>query len=133
MATPAVTVAPPVQTVTTDGPPPAAEPSGESLLFGQAPPIRTDEVRSAEASLVWELKVGWNRMEVSGEARGLAELLPVNDGYLLAVYSWDQGSGVWHRYLPGVGIPGVNTLTEVGANQTVWILTTHRAVLRLPA
>ena len=102
------------------------------LRLDQPAPTRTDEVRSAGASLARELEVGWNRMEVSGEARGLAEVFPVNDGYLLAVYAWDQSSRVWQRYLPGVDIPGVNTLTEVGTNQTVWILTTHRAVLRLP-
>jgi uncharacterized protein YkwD len=133
--TPAITVTPLVQTVTAEVPPPAAEPSGVSSgqQFGQAPPTRTDELPSAETSLVRQLEVGWNRMEVSGEARGLAELFPVNDGYLLAVYAWDQGNRVWQRYLPGVDIPGVNTLTEVGANETVWILTTRRAVLRLPA
>jgi len=134
--TPAVTVAPPVQTVTDDVPPPAtAEPSGESSgqQFGQAPPTRSEEVRSAGASLVRELEVGWNRVEISGEARGLAEVFPVSDGYLLAVYTWDQGNRAWQRYLPGVDIPGVNTLTEVGANQTVWILTARQTVLRLPA
>jgi len=132
---PAITVAPPVQTATADVPPPAPEPSGESpaLQFGQAPPTRSDELPSAETSLVQELEVGWNRMEVSGEARGLTEVLPVNDGYLLAVYAWDQGSRVWLRYLPGIDIPGVNTLTEVGADQTVWVLTARHAVLRLPA
>jgi uncharacterized protein YkwD len=133
--TPAVTVAPPVQTVTADIPPPTAEPSGESSgqQFGQAPPTRTDEVRSVETSLVRELEVGWNRMEVVGEARGLTEVFPVNDGYVLAIYAWDQGHRVWQRYLPGFDIPGVNTLAEVGPNQTVWILTTRREVLRLPA
>jgi uncharacterized protein YkwD len=133
--TPVITVAPPVQTVTTDVPPPAAEPSGENSgqQFGQAPPTRTDELPSAETFLVRQLEVGWNRTEVSGAVRGLTEVFPLNDGYLLAVYAWDQGNRVWQRYLPGVDIPGVNTLTEVGANQTVWILTTHRAVLRLPA
>ena len=132
--TPVTTVAPPVQTVTADVPPPAAESPADSAgrQFGQAPPTRSDELPSAETPLVRELEVGWNRMEVSGEARGLAEVFPVNDGYLLAVYAWDQGSRGWQRYLPGVDIPGVNTLTEVGANQTVWILTARPAVLRLP-
>ena len=132
--TPAITVVPPVQTATADVPPPAAEPSGESpsLQFGQAPPTRTDTAPSAQTFLVRELEVGWNRMPVSGETRSLTEVLPVNDGYLTAVYAWDQGNRAWRRYLPGVDIPGVNTLTQVGADQTVWILTTQRAVLRLP-
>jgi uncharacterized protein YkwD len=133
--TPAETVAPPVETPTTDAPPPTAEPPGESAgrQFGQAPPTRTDEVQSAEALLVRELEVGWNRLEVTGQATTLAEVLPVNDGSLLAVYAWDQGNRVWRRYLPGVDVLGVNTLTEVGPNQMLWILATHRTVLRLPA
>jgi hypothetical protein len=132
--TPALTVVPPTETVTATVPP-AGEPPGESLgqQFGQAPPTRTAEVGSTETVLVRELEAGWNRVEVAGEARRLTEVFPVNDGSLLAVYAWDQGDRVWQRYLPGVDFPGMNTLTEVGANQTVWILTTRRAVLRLPA
>ncbi len=132
---PAETVVPPVETPTTDAPPPTAGPPGESAgrQFGQAPPTRTDEVQSAEALLVRELEVGWNRLEVTGQATTLAEALPVNDSYLLAVYAWDQGSRVWRRYLPGVDVLGVNTLREVGPNQMLWILATHRTVLRLPA
>ena len=80
-----------------------------------------------------ELESGWNRLEVGGQASEVTELLPVNDGYLLAVYAWDQGSGVWRRYLPSVDIPGVNTLTRVDADQVVWILAMRRMVLRLPA
>jgi hypothetical protein len=59
--------------------------------------------------------------------------LPLNDSYVLAVYAWDQGNRVWRRYLPGVGVLGVNTLTEVSANEIIWVLATRRAVLRLPA
>ena len=131
---PSLTVVPPTQTATAVASPPA-EPSGESSgqQFGQAPPTRTDGITSAETDLVRELEVGWNRVEVAGEARRLTEVFPMNDGSLLAVYAWDQGDRVWQRYLPGVDFPGVNTLTKVGANQTVWILTTRRAVLRLPA
>ena len=132
---PAETVVPPVETPTADVPPPTAEPPGESSgrQFGQAPPTRTDDVQSAEALLVRELEVGWNRLEVTGQARTVTEVLPLNDGYLLAVYAWDQGNRVWRRYLPGMDVLGVNTLTEVGANETVWVLVTRRAVLRLPA
>ena len=118
-----------------DVPPPTDQPSEASSgqQFGQAPPTRTDGPPPAETYLVRELEVGWNRMQVSGKARGLTEVFPASDGYLLAVYAWDQANRAWRRYLPGVDIPGLNTLTEVGANQTVWILTTRRAVLRLPA
>ncbi len=132
---PVETVVPPAQTPTADVPPPTAEPSGESSVrqFGQAPPTRSDEIQSAGAPLVRELDVGWNRLEVTGQARTLSGALPLNGGYLLAVYAWDQSNRVWRRYLPGVDVLGVNTLTEVGANETVWVLTTRRAVLRLPA
>ena len=132
---PVETAAPPVETPTADVPPPTAEPPGESSgrQFGQAPPTRTDEVQSAEALLVRELDVGWNRLEVTGQARAVTEVLPANDSYVLAIYGWDQGNRAWRRYLPGVNVLGVNTLTEVGPNQMLWILATHRAVLRLPA
>ena len=63
----------------------------------------------------------------------MAEVLPVDDGRLLAIYAWDQASGVWRRYLPRVGIPGVNTLTEMHGGQTVWILAGRPVVLTLPA
>jgi hypothetical protein len=128
-------VVPPVETPTADVSPPTVEPSGESSgrQFGQAPPTRSDEIQSASAALVRELEVGWNRLEATGQARTLSAALPLSDGYLLAVYAWDQGNRVWRRYLPGVDVLGVNTLTEVGANETVWVLATRRAVLRLPA
>jgi len=131
---PTQTVVPPPETPTADVPPPPAEPPGESSgrQFGQAPPTGAEQVRSAQAFLVRELKFGWNRLEVSGQAGKVTELLPVNDGSLLAVYAWDQGSRVWRRYLPGVDMPGLNTLTQMSAGQVVWILATRQAVLRLP-
>ena len=129
------TVVPPPETPAADISPPTAEAPGEGSgrQLGQAPPTRTDEVRSAETLLVRELEVGWNRLEVGEQAGRVTELLPVNGGYLLAVYAWDQGSRVWRRYLPGVDIPGVNTLTEMRSNEIVWILAARPAVLRLPA
>ena len=139
---PAETVVPPVETPTADVPPPTAdvppptaEPPGDSSgrQFGQAPPTRTDDVQSAQAPLIQELQVGWNRLEVAGQARRVTEVLPVADGYLLAVYAWDQTSRAWRRYLPGVGVLGVNTLTEVGANETVWILAMRHVVVTLSA
>ena len=132
---PTETVVPAAETPTAGAPPPTAEPPGESSgrQFGQAPPTRTDEVRVAEALLVRELEVGWNRLEVGKQAGRVIDLLPVNGGSLLAVYAWDQGSRVWRRYLPGIDIPGVNTLTEMRASEIVWILAAHPVVLRLPA
>lgn len=132
---PTEAAAPPVETPITDGPAPAAElpEEGSGRQFGQAPPTRTDDGRASDGTLVRELEVGWNRLEVGGQARKVTEVLPVDDGRLLAVYAWEQSSRTWRRYLPGIDIPGVNTLTEVGANQTVWILAARRTVLRLPA
>jgi len=133
---PTETVAPPtpIETPIVDVLPPTAEPPGQSSgrQFGQAPPTGGDAVRSADAPLVRELEVGWNRLEVVGQAGKVTEVLPVNDGCLLAIYAWDQGSRVWRRYLPGVGIPGVNTLTEMDANQTLWILAMRPVVVTLP-
>jgi uncharacterized protein YkwD len=140
---PTETAAPPTETppepTEVAPPPPVETPIAESpeqssgLQFGQAPPIRGDEGRSANVLLVQELEVGWNRLEVAGQARKVADVLPVDDGCLLAIYAWDQDNGVWRRYLPGVGIPGVNTLTEMGANQTVWILAMRPVVVTLSA
>ena len=129
------TVATPVETPTADVPAWTAESpaDGSGRQFGQAPPTRTDEVQTAETRVVRELEVGWNRLEVAGRARRVTEVLPVADGDLLAVYAWDQGSRSWRRYLPGVGALGVNTLTEVGANQTVWVLAMRRVVVTLSA
>lgn len=142
---PSDTVAPPAPTETpiaatgsdgeptADVSPPAAAPppQGSGRQFGEAPPTGSDETRAADAPPVWELEVGWNRLEMAGQARRVAEVLPVDDGCLLAVYAWDRGAGVWRRYLPGVGIPEVNTLAEVGAGQTVWILAARPVVLKL--
>jgi hypothetical protein len=130
---PVATVVPPVETPATDVPVRTAETpaDGSGRQFGQAPPTRTDEVQSAEARVVRELEIGWNRLAVVGEARRITETLPVADGDLLAVYSWDQSSRSWRRYLPGLAVLGVNTLTEVGANQTVWILATRHVVVTL--
>jgi hypothetical protein len=127
-------VPPPAETSIADIPLSAA-PAGANpgRQFGQAPPTRTDEVHVAEAPIVRELTFGWNRLEVGSQAGKVTELLPVDDGSLLAVYAWNQGGRTWRRYLPGVDIPGVNTLTEVGAGQTVWVLAIRGAVLRLPA
>jgi hypothetical protein len=108
-------------------------PTETGRQFGLAPPIRTDQIDAADTTRVRELEVGWNRLEMAGQARRVAEVLPVDDGRLLAIYAWDQGSGVWRRYLPRVGIPGVNTLTEVRAGQTVWILAARPVALTLPA
>jgi hypothetical protein len=83
--------------------------------------------------VVRQLDIGWNLLEVTGQARKVTEALPVADGDLLAVYSWDPIGRSWRRYLPQVGVLGVNTLTEVGANQTVWVLAVRRVVVTLSA
>jgi len=122
---PTETPLPPTETV-------SPQPTETGRQFGLAPPTGTDEIPAADTTRVRELKVGWNRLDVTGKTRRVAEVLPVNDGRLLAMYAWDQSSGVWRRYLPRVGIPGVNTLTEMRAGQTVWILAGRPMVLTLP-
>jgi uncharacterized protein YkwD len=119
------TETPPAETV-------SLQPTETGRQFGLAPPTRADEIPTTDTTQVRELEVGWNRLNVTGQARRVAEVLPVNDGRLLAMYAWDQGSRAWRRYLPGVGIPGVNTLTEMRAGQTVWILAGRPVMLTLP-
>ncbi len=115
--------------------PAATEPPAEGTArqFGQAPPTRGNDIQAAETRVVRQLNIGWNLLEVTGQARKVTEALPVADGDLLAVYSWDPTSRSWRRYLPQVGVLGVNTLTEVGANQTVWVLAVRRVVVTLSA
>jgi uncharacterized protein YkwD len=136
--TPTADVAPPTVEVpapTKEVPTPTAEASGEASgrQFGQAPPIRSDDIQPAETRVVRELDAGWNLLEVTGKAREVTEVLPVADGDLLAVYAWDQTTQSWRRYLPKVGDLGVNTLTEVGANQAVWVLAVRHVVVTLSA
>ena len=127
------TETPPLPTETAPAETVSPQPTETGRQFGLAPPTRTDEIPTTDTTRVRELEVGWNRLDVTGQARRVAEVLPVDDGRLLAMYAWDQGSGVWRRYLPRVGIPGVNTLTEMRAGQTVWILAGRPMVLTLPA
>jgi len=103
--------------------------------LGLAPPTRDEPPggQSRSTGTTRELVPGWNRIESAGGGR-LAEALPVDDGKLMAVYAWDpERGGRWRRYLAGVNIPGLNTLTELTGGQTVWILATQRVVVTLPA
>ena len=104
--------------------------------LGLAPPTRDESVGSQSRSTgtTRELVPGWNRIEHPGWSMRLAEALPVDDGKLMAIYAWDpDGGGRWRRYLPGVNIPGLNTLTELAGDQTVWILATQKLEVTLPA
>jgi hypothetical protein len=56
----------------------------------------------------------------------------MNNGKLEAIYAWEAGSRSWRRYLPGVNIPGLNTLTRLPGGQTVWILAGEDFSLILP-
>jgi hypothetical protein len=62
----------------------------------------------------------------------LTEVLSVGNGKLRAIYAWDATKETWRRYLPGIDIPGLNTLTELTDQQTIWILASERFLLTLP-
>ena len=63
----------------------------------------------------------------------IAEALPVENGKLRAIYSWDGEEGRWRRYLPGISIAELNTLRELPVDQTVWVLASKRFQMTLPA
>jgi hypothetical protein len=119
---------PPEPTLTPEPPPGAdlglAPPTGDSEpapdTFGPAPTVR-------------ELVAGWNQVQCPTGSMQLSEVLPVDSGKLRAIYAWDASKGSWRRYLPGIDIPGLNTLTELTDQQTIWILASERFLLTLPA
>jgi uncharacterized protein YkwD len=132
---------PPAPTQTLEPPPttpeptltPAPSPPGADL--GLAPPTRDSESvpdTFGPAPMVRELVAGWNQFQCPPGSMRLRDVLPVDNGKLTAIYAWDANSGTWRRYLPGIDIPGLNTLTELTAQQTIWILASERFLLTLP-
>ena len=131
------------------GPPPMDEPpppEGEPMLevespsppgadLGLAPPTGDSEPAPdtfGPAPMVRELAAGWNQFQCPPGSMRLTEVLPVDSGKLTAIYAWDADRGTWQRYLPGIDIPGLNTLTELTDQQTIWILANERFLLTLP-
>jgi len=82
--------------------------------------------------MVRELASGWNQFQCPPGSMRLTEVLPVDNGKLMAIYAWDDDRGTWRRYLRGIDIPGLNTLTELTDQQTIWILASGRFLLTLP-
>ena len=82
--------------------------------------------------MVRELAPGWNQFQCPPSSMRLTEVLPVDNGKLMAIYAWDADRGTWRRYLPGIDIPGLNTLTELTDQQTIWVLASGRFLLTLP-
>jgi hypothetical protein len=82
--------------------------------------------------MVRELAPGWNQFRCPSGSVLLTEVLPVDNAKLMAIYAWDAGRGTWRRYLPGVDIPRLNTLTELTDQQAIWILASGRFLLTLP-
>jgi uncharacterized protein YkwD len=127
-----------------DEPPsPEAEPSPEVEFpsppgadLGLAPPTRDSEPApdgDGTAPTVRELVAGWNQFQCPPGAMRLADVLTVDKGKVRAIYAWDANRGTWRRYLPGIDIPGLNTLTELTDQQTIWILASESFLLTLPA
>jgi hypothetical protein len=123
-------------------PPPEAEPTLEvespspaGADLGLAPPTRDSEPvpdRLEPAPMVRELVAGWNQFQCPRGSMRLTDVLPVDNGKLTAIYAWDANRGTWRRYLPGIDIPGLNNLTELTDQQTIWILASERFSLTLP-
>jgi uncharacterized protein YkwD len=110
------------------GPPPGAD-------LGLAPPTRDTgavDGTSEPAPVVRELAPGWNQFQCPPGSMRLTEVLPVGNGKLMAIYAWDGDGETWRRYLPGIDIPRLNTLTELTDQQAVWILASERFSLTLP-
>jgi len=143
--TPAATATPTLEA----SPPPIGEPSppeAETTVevefpsppgadLGLAPPTRDSEPVDdtfEPAPMVRELAPGWNQFQCPPGSMRLREVLPVDNGKLMAIYAWNGDSGTWRRYLPGIGIPGLNTLTELTDRQAIWILARERFSLTLP-
>lgn len=82
--------------------------------------------------MVRELAPGWNQFRCPPGSMRLTEVLPVDNGKLTAIYAWDEGRGIWRRYLAGIDIPGLNSLTELTDQQAIWILATEGFSLTLP-
>jgi hypothetical protein len=124
-------------------PPPEPEPTLEVELpspsgadLGLAPPTRDGESVDntfGPAPVVRELAPGWNQFRCSSGSVRLTEVLPVDSGKFSAIYALDEGRGVWRRYLPGVDIPGLNSLTELTEQQAIWVLASEGFSLTLPA
>jgi uncharacterized protein YkwD len=140
---PTVTPTPEVSSPPMDEPqPPQAEPTLEVELasvpdvdLGLAPPTRGSEPAddtSESAPTVRELAPGWNEVRCPPGSLRLSEVLPVDDGKLMAIYAWDPDSGIWRRYLPGIDIPRLNTLTRLPDDETIWVLASERFSLTLP-
>jgi uncharacterized protein YkwD len=110
-----------------------SSPPGADLGF--APPTRDSESvddKFESAPMVRELAPGWNQFQCPPGSTRLTEVLPVDNGKLMAIYAWDEDKGTWRRYLRGIDIPGLNTLTELRDQQPIWILASGRFLLTLP-
>ena len=111
-------------------------PSPPGADLGLAPPTLDSELApdtSGAAPTVRELVAGWNQVQCPTGSIRLREVLPVDNGKLTAIYAWDANKGTWRRYLPGIDIPGLNTLTDLTDQQTIWVLASERFLLTLPA
>jgi len=110
-------------------------PSPPGADLGLAPPTRdrgaVDDTFEP-APMVRELAPGWNQFQCPPGSMRLTEVLPVGNGKLMAIYAWNGDNGTWRRYLPGIDIPRLNTLTELTDQQAVWILASERFSLTLP-
>lgn len=84
-----------------------------------------------------ELTPGWSAFEWTGsDGVSIEAALQVDDAIdqVLAVYSWDESTGTWRAYFPGLEqFSGLNTLGVFEHAETYWIAVAEAVTWRIPA
>ena len=84
----------------------------------------SEEIRLASglSSFEW---VGLDGISVGEALRGVGEDAGIS-GAVTAVYEWDEASGSWFAFFPGLGrVLRINTLTALRTGRTYWVYTTE--------
>ena len=82
----------------------------------------SEEIRLASglSSFEW---VGLDGISVGEALRGVDAGI---SGAVTAVYEWDEASGSWFAFFPGLGrVLRINTLTALRTGRTYWVYTTE--------
>lgn len=83
-----------------------------------------------------ELTPGWSAFERTGsDGASIEAALQVDDviDQVLAVYSWDEPTGTWRAFFPGLELfPGLNTLGVLQDGETYWVAAAEAVTWRVP-